>query len=224
MKTSQRTRRALRTRPVRAAAALAAGLVAVPAVMGAGHPGAARAAAARVPSAASAARTARSPELVVTVSDGHVAARAGETLAYLVTVRDTGRAAAPRLTITQTMSPGLRVLSASDHGAVASGRVSWSAGLPAGGSREFRVGAEVTRTPAAQLRLGAVACVTLPGSSRPVVCAAHLDRLPAAAALLPRSGGSGLSVTAYSGFGLVVVLLGGLAAAVVIRRRRHQQA
>ena len=51
-----------------------------------------------------------------------------------------------------------------------------------GGTQTFRVTALVTQTPARELRLAAVACVVLPDGSPPVVCAAHLDQLPAAAA------------------------------------------
>jgi uncharacterized repeat protein (TIGR01451 family) len=241
-------RAAHRARSARAAA-LAAGIVAVPVLMGAGHPaatstghpaatgtdrpatgtaqpaptgttqpaptGATRSEATR---GASATRGSRVPDLAVTVSDGHASARAGEVLTYLVTVRDTGSVAAPRLTVSQTLSPGLRFLSASDQGVETGGRVSWPAGLAAGGSRTFRLVAQVVKTPATLLRLAAVACVALPGSSRPVVCAAHLDRLPAAAAAVSQSGRSGVSAAGYAAIGLAAAALG-LLGAVVVRRR-----
>lgn len=209
-----------RARHATVAAALTTGLVTAFAVMGAGRPVTSPSASVRAPAGVPAGRASRVPELAVTISDGRVAARVGEILTYLVTVRDPGSVAAPRLNITQTMSPGLVVLSASDRGAAASGRVSWSAALPAGGSRTFRVVTKVISTPASQLRLAAIACVALPGSSRPVVCAAHLDRLPAAAASTSQPGDPGTSTVAYAGTGLAVVLLGGLAAAIVARRRR----
>jgi uncharacterized repeat protein (TIGR01451 family) len=222
-----------RARPARAAATLAAGLAAVPALMGASHPQpppgtpatASAPAGSTVPAMASApgTRAARVPGLAVTVSDGHVAARSGEVLTYLVTVRDTGTVAAPRLEVTQTMSAGLRVLSVSDHGVAAGGRVSWPAGLAAGGSRTFRVVAQVTRTPATLLRLAAVACVALPGNTGPAICAAHLDRLPVAAAAISRPARSGMSAAAYAAIGLAVAALCLLAAIVRRRSRLRRQ-
>jgi uncharacterized repeat protein (TIGR01451 family) len=200
------------------AVALTAGIVVVPVLMGAGHPATGAAHQAASPGASATRAAPRVPELAVTVSDGRTTARAGEVLSYLVTVRDTGAVAAPHLTVTQTVSPGLRFISASDGGVETGGRVSWPAGLAAGGSRTFRLVAQVVKTPATLLRLAAVACVALPGSSRPVVCAAHLDRLPAAVAGVSRSGRFGVSAAGYAAIGLAVAALG-LLGAVVVRRR-----
>jgi uncharacterized repeat protein (TIGR01451 family) len=205
------------------AVALAAGIVVVPVLMGAGHPATGAGLQAASPGAPATRAAPRVPELAVTVSDGRTTARAGEVLSYLVTVRDTGAVAAPHLTVTQTVSPGLRFLSASDGGVETGGRVSWPAGLAAGGSRTFRLVAQVVKTPATLLRLAAVACVALPGSSRPVVCAAHLDRLPAAAAAVSRSGRSGVSAAGYAAIGLAAAALGLLGAVVVRRRGRPRR-
>src|ERR1700722_2843371 len=205
------------------AVALTAGIVVVPVLMGAGPPATGAARQAASPGATAARAAPRVPELAVTVSDGRTTARAGEVLSYLVTVRDTGAVAAPHLTVTQTMSPGLRFLSASDGGVETGGRVSWPAGLAAGGSRTFRLVAQVVKTPATLLRLAAVACVALRGSSRPVVCAAHLDRLPAAAAAVSRSGRSDVSAAGYAVIGLAAAALGLLGAVVVRRRGRPRR-
>jgi uncharacterized repeat protein (TIGR01451 family) len=216
MKISQRTTSA------RATAALAVGLIAMPGAMAAGHPAASQPTASHPqPSpTASAARAPRAPGLTISVGDGHVATRAGDKLTYTVSIRNVGTVAVPRLTVTQTLSSGVAFLSASDHGVAASGRVSWSAGLPVGGKRTFLVVTRVTRTPPTLLRLAAVACVALPGSSRPVVCAAHLDRLPAAAAAASasRSGRVGGNLLTYAAGGLAVLALG-LVAVIVGRRR-----
>ena len=65
-----------------------------------------------------------------------------------------------------------------------------AAGIPAGGTGTFHVAARVARTPPRLLRLATVACASAQGGSRPIVCAAHLDRLPAAAAAsAPRAAG-----------------------------------
>ena len=74
------------------------------------------------------------------------------------------------------------------------------------------------RTPARVLRLAAVACATLPGGGRPIVCAAHLDRLPAATAdSAAGSGSSGSKLLPYAAAGLALLAAGLL---TVIARRR----
>ena len=112
-------------------------------------------------------------------------------------------------------------MSASGDGVATAGRIAWHATLPAGGTRTFRVVALVTRPPARVSRLAAIACVALAGGSRPIVCAAHLDRLPAAAArsAAAGSGSSGSKLLAYAGGGLAVLAAG--LATVVASRRPH---
>jgi uncharacterized repeat protein (TIGR01451 family) len=206
MRTSQRTT------PTQATAMLAVGLIAIPAAMAAGHPAASQ------PKPTHTASAARAPGLTISISDGHVTARAGDKLTYTVSVRNSGAVAVRRLKVTQTLSAGLKFHSASDHGVAAGGDVSWTASLPVGGKRTFVDVARVTRTPPTLLSLAAIACVTLPGGSRPVVCAAHLDRLPAAAAPASRSGHSAGNGPAYTAAGLAVLALG-LLTAIVVRRR-----
>lgn len=186
--------------------ALVAGLIAIPVAVLPGL-GATPTASARVsagtPHPATSARTPAVPELSISVSDGRTVAKAGDRLAYTVNVRDSGTAAAPHLKITQTLSAGLEFLSASPHGAATAGHVAWNASIPAGGAETFNVVARVTRTPARLLRLAAVACAAPESSSRPIVCSAHLDRLPAAAAA-PASRASG-SLLAYAAAGLAAL-------------------
>jgi uncharacterized repeat protein (TIGR01451 family) len=205
-----------RSTPAQATAALAVGLIAMPAAMAASHPAASDP---KPTHTASAARASRTPGLTISISDGHVTARAGDKLTYTVSVRNSGAVAVRRLKVTQTLSSGLKFLSASDHGVATSGDVSWTASLPVGGKRTFVDVTRLTSTPTTLLRLAAVACVTLPGSSSPIVCAAHLDRLPAAAAgSTSRSGhsiGNGLTYTAAGLAALAVALL----TAIVARRR-----
>ena len=215
-----------RTTPAGATAALAVGLIAMPAAMAVSHPATSHPATShpatshqKPPHTASAARAPRTPGLAISITDGHVVARAGDKLTYTVSVRNSGAVAVPRFKVTQTLSPGLEFLSASNHGAAAGGDVSWTASLPVGAKRTFVDVTRVTRTPPTLLRLAAVACVTLPGSSRPLVCAAHLDRLPAtAAASASRSSHSSGNVGTYTAVGLAVLALG-LLTAIVARRR-----
>jgi uncharacterized repeat protein (TIGR01451 family) len=205
-----------RTTPTQATATLAVGLIAIPAAMAASQPAVTHPKPTRT---ASVARASRAPGLTISISDGRVAARAGDKLTYTVSVRNSGTVAVRRIKVTQTMSSGLEFLSASDHGAAAGGDVSWTASLPVGGKRTFVDVTRVTRTPPKLLRLAAVACVTLPGSSSPIVCAAHLDRLPAAAAMsAPRSGHSNGNLGTYTAVGLAVLALG-LLTAIAARRR-----
>jgi uncharacterized repeat protein (TIGR01451 family) len=190
------------------------GLIAVP-VAGAPHPTAR-------------AQPPAGPALTISVSDGRTAANPGDQLTYVVTVRDSGPAGAPRLEVTQTLSPGLDFLSSSPREVAAGGKVTWPAAIAAGGTQTFRVVARVTRTPARQLRLAAVACASAQGSRRPVVCAAHLDRLPAAApAAAPASRSArpaGTPALAYAGTALGVVAAAVLAALIRRRVRLRRQA
>jgi uncharacterized repeat protein (TIGR01451 family) len=204
-----------RTTPTQATAALAVGLIAIPAAMTVSHPAASHP---ERPRTASAAPSPRAPGLTISISDGHVAARAGDELTYAVSVRNSGAVAVRSVKVTQTLSTGLEFLSASDRGVAAGGHVSWTASLPVGGKRTFVDVARVTETPPTLLSLAAIACVTLPGASRPMVCAAHLDRLPAAAAAASRSGHSAGNVPEYTAAGLAVLALG-LLTAIVARRR-----
>jgi uncharacterized repeat protein (TIGR01451 family) len=160
------------------------------------------------------------PALTISVGDGRKAANAGDRLTYLVSVKNGGTGGAPHLKITLTLSAGLDFLSASPHAVPARGQVAWSAGIPAGGTGTFHVAARVARTPPRLLRLATVACASAQGGSRPIVCAAHLDRLPAAAAAsAPRAAGPAGTVP----LGWIVAALAALAAGVlgVIARRRR---
>ena len=201
--------------PSQAGVVLVAGMIAVPGVGGT-HP-------------AARARPPAGPALTISVSDGRTAANPGDQLTYVITVRNGGRARAPHLQVTQTLSAGLDFLSSTPRAKAERRQVTWPAAIAAGGTQTFRVVARVTRTPARALRLAAVACASARGSRRPIVCAAHLDRLPAAAqapASASRSAQpAGLPALAYAGAALAV-----LAAAVLavlarrrVRLRRHAE-
>ena len=203
-----------------ASAALAVGLIAIPVAAATGHPVATPTGYPVASRTAPAVPSPRIPSLTISVTDGRAAATTGDRLTYTVSVRDTGTAAARHLKITQTLSPGLQFLSASGDGVATAGRVAWHATLPAGGTRTFRVTALVTRTPVRELRLAAVACAALSGGGRPIVCAAHLDELPAAAAASVSAGSSsGSKLLVYAGAGLAV-LVAGLLTVIVGRRLR----
>jgi len=209
----------------RASVVMLAGLIAMPIAVLPGHvaPTKPVTATAGVPQRPSHVPLASVPALTIGVSDGRTAAKAGDQLTYVVSVRDSGARGAPHLKITQTLSAGLEFLSASPHGTAANGQVAWYAGIPAGRTQTFRVVARVTRPPAQVLRLAAVACAAADGSSRPIVCAAHLDRLPAAAvAAAAASQGarpSGPILLAIA-VAVLVVLAAGVLAVIAFRRLR----
>jgi uncharacterized repeat protein (TIGR01451 family) len=185
-------------------------------------PGATATAEARGPHSATGAKSSAVLALTISVSDGRTAVNPGDQLTYLVSVRDGGTVSAPHLKITQTLSTGLDFLSASPYAMAAGGHVTWSAGIPAGGTKTFRVVARVTRTPARLLRLAAVACASAAGSSTPIVCAAHLDRLPAATAAMAASASRAAGTSDVVPLGYAAAALAVLAALViaVIARRR----
>jgi len=204
----------------RTTAVAAAGLIALPAALATGHDATGHDAAGQAGQAP--------PRLAISVSDGKVATRAGQSLTYTIRLSNTGTATATRLKVTQTMSPGLMVIGASAGAARGPGWVAWSATVPAGGTRTFRVTARVARTPAKVLRLAAVACAGLPGR-QPLVCAAHLDRLPAAQAGRAREAAqarhAGLSrPLAAAGLCLLAVCIAALLRGVFHRRGRRDPA
>lgn len=189
----------------RATAALVTGLIALPVASAPGHDGPTRAP--------------KAPGLAISISDGRVAARPGQVLTYTAILRNTGTASVPRLAVTDTLPAGLKVTWAGGNGVVKAGEVTWSTALPAAATREFRLTAQVTKTPAQMLRLAAVACVTLSGARQPAVCAAHLDRLPVAlAAPARRAGLAGPVLLAATA---VAVVAGCLLALMLIRRTRR---
>jgi uncharacterized repeat protein (TIGR01451 family) len=159
-------------------------------------------------------RLPRVPGLRISIGDGRTMAQVGDRLTYTVLVQNSGAHRAPPLKITQTMPPGLRFVAASSHGVVKAGSVTWHADLPAGGKDTFSLQARVTRSAARQSRLAAVACAALAGSRTPIVCAAHLDRLPGAPAAA--SGRRAATPAARTLPGHAAGILAVLAAAVLV--------
>jgi len=212
-------------------AIMAGGLIAMPIAVLPGHsvPSASASASARA-SASRPTPTAKAsppavPGLSISVTDGRTAVKPGDQLTYLVSVKDSGTRSAPHLKITQTLPAGLELLSASSHGVAAKGQVVWLTSIPAGGAETFTVVARVTRTPAQLLRLAAVACAASQGSTTPIVCAAHLDQLPAVAAVpAPKASGSlGRVLPVYVGVTLAVLVIGALIMIVGRRGVRRRQ-
>jgi uncharacterized repeat protein (TIGR01451 family) len=212
-----------RSRAAQAGAAITAGVMAVPLALLAGHGAAAATLVLRpaAPSATVAAHATRlpvihpiaGPRLSISVSDGRASAKIGDRLSYVVSIRNIGMSAAPHLTITLTLPPGVPLSSVSRHGASAGEKVTWHASVRAGRTQTFRATGRVTRPPAQLVRLAAVACAVAKGGRNPSVCAADLDRSPAgAAAAAVRSGRGAASAGDPAG---VYATVGGAAVAVV---------
>jgi uncharacterized repeat protein (TIGR01451 family) len=166
------------------------------------------------------------PGLSISVADGRTAVAPGDQLTYVVNIKDIGTVGAPHLKITQTLPAGLNFVSASAHGVAADGKVTWLTGLAAGGSQTFTLVTHLTRAPARLVRLAAVACASDQGSASPIVCAAHLDRLPAVApSPAPKASGSlGGARTVYIGAGLAVLVVAAFIVLVARRAGRHRVA
>jgi uncharacterized repeat protein (TIGR01451 family) len=212
-------------------AVMAGGLIAMPVAVLPGHsvpamsPSATARASASRPAPKAKASPPAVPGLSISVTDGKTAVEPGDQLTYLVSVKDIGTLSAPHLKITETLPAGLELLSASGHGVAAKGQVAWLTSIPADGAETFRVVARVTRTPAQLLRLAAVACAADQGSTRPIVCAAHLDQLPAVAASpAPKASGPlGRALPVYIGIALAVLAVGALIMIVGRRAGGHHQ-
>jgi uncharacterized repeat protein (TIGR01451 family) len=210
---------------------MAGGLIAMPMAVLSGHSPAtsATASATRPAATATATATARRPAgpgLSIGVTDGRTAVKPGDQLTYVVGIKDIGTVGAPHLKITQTLTAGLDFVSASAHGVAADGKVTWLTGLAPGGSATFTLVTHLIRTPARVFRLAAVACAATQGSASPIVCAAHMDQLPAVApSPAPKASGSlGGARTVYIGAGLAVLVVAAFIVLVARRAGRHRLA
>jgi uncharacterized repeat protein (TIGR01451 family) len=215
--------------------ALAAQLSALPAAAAA-HPGAS--ATARPHPSPSATVSAKAPvavgttahtlQLSIGVTDSRQRVQSGDLVTYAVEVHNIGKRNAPRLNIVQTLPAGLTFISASRHPARRADQLTWRLSLPAGHTSKFRVQGKVGKTPAQLLRLATIACATTGASTRPIVCAAHSDELPAGAVAAAQASQDASSGTAtapqdrYLGPAIAaVVLVIGTTGYFLIRRRRQ---
>ena len=205
----------------------------------AGHSPATSATATASPTATATASTARpaatataparrpaGPGLSISVTDGRTAVKPGDQLTYVVSLKDIGTVGAPHLKITQTLPAGLDFVSASAHGVAAGGKVTWLTGLAPGRAATFTLVTRLIRTPARVFRLAAVACAATQGSASPIVCAAHMDQLPAVApSPAPKASGSlGGARTVYIGAGLAVLVVAAFIVLLARRAGRHRLA
>jgi len=161
------------------------------------------------------------PQLSIAIDNGRTSARVGDTLTYVVTVRNLGTTDTVGLVVSQSMPTGLTFGSADPPATTRTGGVGWVSDLVAGGEATFRSTATVSDTPADLLRLASVACAATSADGPPVVCATHSDQLPAGAtAEAARTTDPAVSTAGrrwyLAGGGALVVAAG---VALLVRRR-----
>jgi len=161
------------------------------------------------------------PALSISVTGGRTSATTGDRLTYAVRLTNAGAKRSSPLAVTLTLPAYLAVVSASGHAAARAGQVSWHATVPAGRSVSYRAVTVLHRPPASVDRLAVVACADT--GTKPVVCAAHLDRLagrPAQAGTTARPGHPAGPV-AWPALAVALVLITAVAAlATWLARRR----
>lgn len=159
--------------------------------------------------------------LRIGVDNGRSSVREGDRLTYTIKISNTGGAATPGLLLTQTLVPGLELVSSTPKGKVSKDRIVWRRALPAGGTRKLTVTFLVKKLSAQMRRLAAVACASDVSGKRPIVCATDSDALPALASAEAdqQNPGHGLGRWPwYAAGGLVALLLASIG--LYARRRR----
>lgn len=158
--------------------------------------------------------------LRIGIDNGHTAVRQGDRLTYVTKISNTGQKETPDLLLSQTLVPGLELISSTPKGKVSGGRITWKSALPTGKTDQFSVTVEVGRLSGQLQRLAAVACAATLTGKRPIVCAAHSDRLqppvkPGFTDRLTALVSGPLFWSGITGAGSLIV-----AALVLMRRRR----
>jgi uncharacterized repeat protein (TIGR01451 family) len=124
-----------------------------------------------------AAKPKQSFALRIGIDNGRTSVRTGDRLTYVTKVSNTGATSTPDLLLTQTLVPGLKLISSAPKGTLSGGRIMWNRVLPTGKTDQFSVTVEVGRLTGRPQRLAAVACASAKADKRPIVCASHLDLL-----------------------------------------------
>jgi uncharacterized repeat protein (TIGR01451 family) len=158
--------------------------------------------------------------LRIGIDDGHSVVRPGDRLTYITSISNTGQQKTPDLLLSQTLVPGLKLVSSTPKGTVSGGRITWKSALPSGKTDRFSVTVQVGRMSGQLQRLAAVACASTRTGKRPIVCAAHSDRLqtPVTMGVKDRLTALAFSRVLWCGIAGAGTLL--VAALVLVRRRR----
>jgi uncharacterized repeat protein (TIGR01451 family) len=160
--------------------------------------------------------------LRIRIDDGRTHVRTGDRLTYTIKVGNTGAEQTPELLLTQSLLPGIKLISSRPKGVLSRGQVVWNKVLPPGKTAQLSVTVEVGRLPVRQQRLAAIACASNKANGRPIVCASHLDLVAGTQA---RGSTSRLTGFAHAGLGFwcgiggAGLLVAG-SASILYRRRR----
>jgi uncharacterized repeat protein (TIGR01451 family) len=157
--------------------------------------------------------------LRIGIDNGRTSVRAGDRLTYVTKVSNTGATKTPDLLLTQTLVPGLKLISSAPKGALSGDRITWNRALPTGKTGQFSVTVEVGKLTGRPQRLAAVACASTKTDKRPIVCASHLDLLRTSANEGPKSPGLVSGWVLWSATAGAAVLLA--ATGMLFRRRRR---
>jgi hypothetical protein len=104
--------------------------------------------------------------------------------------------------------------------------VKWQVNLAVGGVDTFHVAGRAGQEPGQLLRLATIACASTRGSVRPIVCAAHLDQLPARAPQATATAAGGRTAAYIRSLAVTLVVATAAAACGwwLVRRRRARGA
>ncbi|MEV7597181.1 hypothetical protein AB0O91_07280 [Kitasatospora sp. NPDC089797] len=120
------------------------------------------------------------PHLAIAIDDGRQQARPGDRLTWTVTLRNLGTEPVSGLRVAQDLPTAARPVSASGDAAGHPDRPSWDGlTLEPGATRTLTTTAELADTGPELLRSSSTACAYQGDSRQPLVCASHLDLLPA---------------------------------------------
>ncbi|MDN3358961.1 hypothetical protein [Actinomadura sp. DC4] len=171
------------------------------------------------PATAAGAKPKGPPALRIGIDNGHTSVRTGDRLTYVTKVTNTGTTKTPDLLLTQTLVPGLKLITSAPKGELSGDRITWNRALATGRTDRFSVTVEVGRLAQRTQRLAAVVCASAKTDKRPIVCASHLDVLRDAATDGSESSGPVSGWVLWSTIaGAVVSLVAG--AVLLLRRRR----
>ncbi|MEU4804267.1 hypothetical protein [Actinosynnema sp. NPDC023587] len=161
--------------------------------------------------------------LSISIDNAHDQVRGGDELAYEITVRNTGSSDVEGLRVSQSVPPGLRVVTADQDGRTSETSVEWTATVPAGKDLTLTDKAVFDTAPDGTARLASSVCAYRPGETRPLVCSTDSDELAAA---VPASAQSSAwwwpPVLAVVVLAVVVLAVAVGAFALFRRRRRHR--